>query len=123
MCKRKFKKKLILNIFFYVKDVYIQGKILECLVNKIGDLYDGCRKQLLRVVELQADDYYLDRQLYYVCREDRERFCVDVSVGGGKIYECLFKYKFDKMMFIQVGIEFVLQILWIIFFFESFLYI
>nr|XP_011440924.2 Golgi apparatus protein 1 isoform X1 [Crassostrea gigas] len=82
-------------------DVHTQGKTLECLANKIGDLHDGCRKQLLRVAELQADDYHLDRQLYYACREDRERLCADVPAGGGKIYECLFKHKFDKMMSTQ----------------------
>lgn len=123
MCKRKFKKKLTLNIFLHVKDVHTQGKTLECLANKIGDLHDGCRKQLLRVAELQADDYHLDRQLYYACREDRERLCADVPAGGGKIYECLFKHKFDKMMSTQVGTESVLQTLWIIFSLESSLYI
>lgn len=123
MCKRKFKKKLTLNIFLHVKDVHTQGKTLECLANKIGDLHDGCRKQLLRVAELQADDYHLDRQLYYACREDRERLCADVPAGGGKIYECLFKHKFDKMMSTQVGTESVLQTLWIIFSLESSLYL
>lgn len=96
-----------MNIFFHVKDVHTQGKTLECLANKIGDLHDGCRKQLLRVAELQADDYHLDRQLYYACREDRERLCADVPAGGGKIYECLFKHKFDKMMSTQVGTDLV----------------
>lgn len=112
-----------MNIFLPVKDVHTQGKTLECLANKIGDLHDGCRKQLLRVAELQADDYHLDRQLYYACREDRERLCADVPAGGGKIYECLFKHKFDKMMSTQVGTESVLQTLWIIFSLESSLYI
>ncbi|XP_061189977.1 Golgi apparatus protein 1-like isoform X2 [Saccostrea echinata] len=79
-------------------DVHSQGKTLECLADKIGDLHDGCRKQLLRVAELQADDYHLDRQLYYACREDREHLCADVPAGGGKIYECLFKHKFDNTM-------------------------
>lgn len=87
--------------------MHTQGKTLECLANKIGDLHDGCRKQLLRVAELQADDYHLDRQLYYACREDRERLCADVPAGGGKIYECLFKHKFDKMMSTQVGTDLV----------------
>ncbi|XP_062582222.1 Golgi apparatus protein 1-like isoform X2 [Saccostrea cucullata] len=79
-------------------DVHSQGKTLECLADKIGDLADGCRKQLLRVAELQADDYHLDRQLYYACREDREHLCDEVPAGGGKIYECLFKHKFNEKM-------------------------
>lgn len=96
-----------MNIFLLFKDVHTQGKTLECLANKIGELHDGCRKQLLRVAELQADDYHLDRQLYYACRDDRERLCADVPAGGGKIYECLFKHKFDKSMSTQVGIDLV----------------
>ncbi|XP_048735451.2 Golgi apparatus protein 1-like isoform X2 [Ostrea edulis] len=79
-------------------DIHSQGKTLECLADKIGDLRDSCRKQLLRVAELQADDYHLDRQLYYACRDDREHVCADVPAGGGKIYECLFKHKFDNKM-------------------------
>lgn len=59
------------------------------------------------MAELQADDYHLDRQLYYACRDDRERLCADVPAGGGKIYECLFKHKFDKSMSTQVGIDLV----------------
>nr|XP_022342252.1 Golgi apparatus protein 1-like [Crassostrea virginica] len=79
-------------------DVSTQGKTLECLAEKIAGLGDQCRKQVLRVAELQADDYHLDRQLYYACREDRENLCAEVPAGGGKIYECLFKHKFDKLM-------------------------
>lgn len=87
-----------------MKDVSTQGKTLECLAEKIAGLGDQCRKQVLRVAELQADDYHLDHQLYYACREDRENLCAEVPAGGGKIYECLFKHKFDKLMSTKVCI-------------------
>lgn len=40
----------------------------------------------------------MDRQLYFACREDRERFCHDVQAGEGKIFQCLMDHKDDKDM-------------------------
>ena len=59
---------------------------------------DECKLQLLRVAELQADDYHKDRQLYLACRDDRETFCHDVKAGNGAVYKCLYKHKFDLKM-------------------------
>ncbi|XP_033755348.1 Golgi apparatus protein 1-like [Pecten maximus] len=78
--------------------VHSQGKTLHCLAKKISQLKPTCKKQLLRVAELQADDYHLDRPLYYACRLDRERFCESTVAGQGRVYECLFKHKFDAEM-------------------------
>lgn len=39
----------------------------------------------------QADDYHLDRQLYFACQHDREVFCADVQSGEGRVYDCLMK--------------------------------
>jgi hypothetical protein len=47
---------------------------------------------------MQSDDYHLDRALYYACREDRERFCSQVSSGSGRIYRCLYEQKFNNLM-------------------------
>lgn len=41
---------------------------------------DDCKKAIMRVAELSSDDFHLDRNLYYACREDRERFCENVRV-------------------------------------------
>lgn len=35
----------------------------------------------MRVAELSADDFHLDRYLYFSCRDDRERFCEHVCVS------------------------------------------
>ncbi|KAK3610023.1 hypothetical protein CHS0354_032371 [Potamilus streckersoni] len=75
-----------------------QGATLECLAKHLATLTSQCKRQLLRVAELQSDDYHMDRPLYYACREDRERFCEKISAGGGKVFECLFKHKFDQEM-------------------------
>lgn len=55
------------------------------------------------MAELQADDYQLDRQLYFACREDRERLCSSIVPGNGEVYKCLFKHKFDQQMSSEVG--------------------
>ena len=59
---------------------------------------DKCRKQLVRIAELQADDYHLDRPLFYACQEPRERFCHDVKSGEGQVYKCLLKHINEEMM-------------------------
>ena len=55
-------------------------------------------RQVLRVAELQAEDYHLDRPLFFACREDRERFCASVVSGNGKVYQCLLQHKMEKEM-------------------------
>lgn len=40
---------------------------------------ERCKKAILRVAELSSDDFHLDRHLYFACRDDRERFCENVS--------------------------------------------
>ena len=55
------------------------------------------------MAELQAEDYHLDRPLYFACREDREQFCAGVVSGGGKVYQCLVHHKMEKMMSKKVG--------------------
>ena len=69
-----------------------------CLASKIGKLKSKCRKQLLRIAELQADDYHLDRPLFYACRDAREKFCEKVQAGEGRVFECLFKHKSEVGM-------------------------
>lgn len=66
------------------------------------DVSPECKLQVLRVAELQADDYHMDRTLYYACRNDREHFCQEVPAGGGKVFECLFKHKFERTMSVEV---------------------
>ena len=67
------------------------------------DLEPQCSKQILRVAELQADDYHLDRPLFYACREDRETFCPKTKAGNGKVFRCLYRHKFDREMSNEVS--------------------
>ena len=73
-----------------------QGKTIECLSEQIGSLDDKCKHEILRIAELQADDYHMDRPLFYACREDRERFCRRTKAGAGKIFKCLYRHKFER---------------------------
>jgi Golgi apparatus protein 1 len=75
-----------------------QGKTIECLSRKLVKLDKKCRLQIQRIVELQSEDFHLDRTLYFACRDDRERFCDSVPSGQGKVYKCLNKYKFNPLM-------------------------
>jgi Golgi apparatus protein 1 len=86
----------------------MQGKTILCLSKKLRSLDDKCKKQVLRVAELQSDDYHLDRPLYYACREARETFCDMVHAGGGKVFDCLFKHKNDPSMPDEVLLLFLL---------------
>ncbi|XP_071784755.1 Golgi apparatus protein 1-like isoform X1 [Asterias amurensis] len=75
-----------------------QGATINCLESKLKDLQGECKKQILRVAELTADDYHSDRALFFACREDRERFCATEAAGQGQIYKCLLKHKFKEDM-------------------------
>ena len=57
-----------------------------------------CQIEILRIAELQADDYHLDRPLYYACQEARERFCHDVKSGEGRVYKCLTEHITNDLM-------------------------
>ncbi|CAJ0931783.1 unnamed protein product, partial [Mesorhabditis belari] len=78
---------------------HTQGMALECLIqqlvkegNKQGgpvQIGDTCKHEVMRLAEMQADDFHLDRPLFFACRQDREKFCRDVPAGQGKVFECL----------------------------------
>lgn len=75
-----------------------QGKTIDCLSKKFESLDNDCRKQIVRVTELQSEDFHLDRVLYFACREDREHFCERIQSGNGRVYKCLMKNKFSPEM-------------------------
>ena len=80
------------------QELHRQGNTIKCLAQHLSQISRTCKKQILRVKELQADDYHLDRPLYYACRDDRETLCGAVEAGGGKVFECLFNHKTDRRM-------------------------
>ncbi|KJH51316.1 cysteine rich repeat-containing domain protein [Dictyocaulus viviparus] len=92
-----------------VRVPHTQGMALECLISKVVknskkdadplQLLDAaCRHEVMRLVEMQTDDFHLDRPLFFACRQDRERFCKDVPAGQGKIFECLMMSRNNQFM-------------------------
>ncbi|PIO60888.1 cysteine rich repeat-containing domain protein, partial [Teladorsagia circumcincta] len=88
---------------------HTQGMALECLINYVVKhgkeqsdplqmLDPGCRHEVMRLVEMQTEDFHLDRPLFFACRQDRERYCKEVVAGKGKIFECLMMNRNDQFM-------------------------
>lgn len=69
-----------------------QGRTVACLAEHTDELSAQCKKQVLRVYELQSDDYHMDRPLYYACQDDRENLCGEVKAGNGAVFQCLFDH-------------------------------
>ena len=91
------------------KVAHSQGATLEFLIEKmvnvpkeqeaiIKSISNECRHEVMRIAELQSDDFHLDRPLYFACRVDRERFCSEVQAGEGKVFQCLLAKREDKLM-------------------------
>jgi golgi apparatus protein 1 len=78
------------------QDVHTQGLTIDCLEKSADKLSKDCKHQILRIAELQSDDYHLDRALYFSCRDDRERFCPRVQSGEGRVYRCLMRHKLER---------------------------
>ncbi|GFS06290.1 Golgi apparatus protein 1 [Elysia marginata] len=78
--------------------VHSQGYTVSCLNGHRKLLSKKCKKALLHVAELQADDYHLDRPLYYACKGDRVSLCPDVAAGEGAIFKCLYRHLGDKRL-------------------------
>lgn len=94
-----------LEIVVSSQDQHTQGSTLECLEDNEANLTAKCRHRVLRVAELQSDDYHMNRAVYYACRDDREHFCSSVESGQGRVYACLMKKKFHPEMSNEVGMD------------------
>ncbi|XP_015608654.1 Golgi apparatus protein 1 isoform X2 [Cephus cinctus] len=75
-----------------------QGLTLACLQRHVDQLEGQCRKRILHVSEIQADNIKLDRQLYMACTQDHIKFCPNIRPGSGRVYKCLMQYKTDRAM-------------------------
>jgi Golgi apparatus protein 1 len=91
------------------KVAHSQGATLECLIEKmvnipkdkeeiVKSISNECRHEVMRIAELQSDDFHLDRPLYFACRADREKFCSEVQAGEGKVFQCLLAKREDRLM-------------------------
>ena len=75
-----------------------QGATIQCLSDQMAKVQsEQCRQEIQAMVEIQGDDFHLDRTLFLACREDKEKFCQRVASGEGRVYQCLMKYR-QKMM-------------------------
>ena len=81
-----------------------QGEVVACLEEKLADhttrdrIGEPCQREIVNLAELTADDFQLDRHFYLACRDDRDTFCGEIAAGEGRIYQCLFKNKFNREM-------------------------
>lgn len=78
-----------------------QGQILACLQEHIEQLQVKCKRRILRVSEIQADNIKLDRQLYLACIHDHIKFCPNIRPGSGQVYKCLMQHKMEHSMTAQ----------------------
>ncbi|XP_076374077.1 Golgi apparatus protein 1 [Tachypleus tridentatus] len=78
--------------------IHSQGETIECLSRETDKLSSDCQHEIYRIAELQAEDFHLDRPLFFACREDRERFCEKVTSGDGRVYRCLMRHKTERDM-------------------------
>lgn len=97
-------KKLQCNIKNTNAQVIFSSHLLLCLQNGLFNLDTKCRKQVLKLTEIQADNIKLDPELYYACAADRLRFCRDYHPG--KYYHqtkklSLYKYSLNDNFFVQ----------------------
>lgn len=82
--------------FHLDRNVLSQGETLACLQTHIETLSDECKKGIMHLSELQAENVKLDRPLFAACGEDVVRLCADVRPA--QIYKCLLLHKNDALM-------------------------
>ncbi|XP_066933880.1 Golgi apparatus protein 1-like isoform X5 [Clytia hemisphaerica] len=76
-----------------------QSEVVSCLESRFEEIKnEKCQQAVLKVSELQSDDYHMDRPLFYACQNAREIFCKTVQSGEGRIYECLLKHSQEESM-------------------------
>ncbi|CAI4232920.1 unnamed protein product [Auanema sp. JU1783] len=91
-----------------VRVSHTQGMALECIIQQVvkqskqadalNEIDSECRHEVMRLAELQSEDWHLDRPLFFACRADREKYCKEVPAGQGKVYECLLLKRNDQFM-------------------------
>ncbi|XP_058822591.1 Golgi apparatus protein 1-like isoform X2 [Topomyia yanbarensis] len=75
-----------------------QGETISCLQNRLDRLNGDCKRGVLHLSEIQADDVKLDRQLFLSCAVDAIRFCPSTPQGTQLVLRCLMKNRNDVRM-------------------------
>ncbi|XP_050307543.1 Golgi apparatus protein 1 [Anthonomus grandis grandis] len=60
-----------------------------CLQNNILQVSENCKREVLKLSELQSDNIKLDQQLFSDCAEDYSRYCYRFQPGSGQVFHCL----------------------------------
>lgn len=82
--------------FHLDRNVLSQGETLACLQTHIDTLTEECKKGIMHLSELQAENVKLDKPLFSACGEDVVRLCADVRPA--QIYKCLLLHKNDPLI-------------------------
>jgi Golgi apparatus protein 1 len=77
---------------------HTQGSVIGCLEKNYKRVSVQCKAEIRKVAELQANDFNLDRALYFACKDDRSLLCGSIAAGEGKVFECLMEHKQDPKM-------------------------
>ncbi|XP_023348242.1 Golgi apparatus protein 1, partial [Eurytemora carolleeae] len=81
-------------------DPHSQGRTIACLEEKVTEVGDECKQQILQIAEMQAESVTLDRALVMACKEDMSRFCSSLLEvpSSDQIYDCLMVNKMNDEM-------------------------
>lgn len=55
-----------------------------------------CRHQVMRIAELQADDFHLDRPLFFACRMDREVYFIGQIMFFFSVFAVIYRRAREK---------------------------
>lgn len=69
-----------------------QANTIICLQDHFSQIEGECRKELVKLTEIQADNIKLDRQLYLSCAEEQMLYCKQYPPGSGKVFKCLMQH-------------------------------
>eukprot|EP01025_Chloroclados_australasicus_P047088 TRINITY_DN5227_c0_g2_i3.p1 TRINITY_DN5227_c0_g2~~TRINITY_DN5227_c0_g2_i3.p1 ORF type:complete len:747 (-),score=90.56 TRINITY_DN5227_c0_g2_i3:695-2935(-) len=66
------------------------GRVLRCLTEKLDDIKQSeCQKEVMYFIKMEITDFRNDLTLAEECRNDVDKFCVNVEKGVGKVHRCL----------------------------------
>ncbi|GJQ66994.1 hypothetical protein Trydic_g7986 [Trypoxylus dichotomus] len=69
-----------------------QANTIICLQDHFSQIEGECRKELIKLTEIQADNIKLDRQLYLSCADEQMHYCRQFPPGSGKVFKCLMQH-------------------------------
>lgn len=74
-----------------------QTQTVVCLQMNIQNITKSCRREVLSLAEIQANNIKMDHELYAACKEDHLRYCSQFIAGGGRVFQCLMQQEQAKL--------------------------